>query len=141
MLSSWSTLFYVWALTDNSYQRIVAAVRYFSQNSVDAIQDLRGFRQSLTPRKTLGQAARGAEIDKSLLSRIETGKKGISVLCARRLARFYSRATGQSVTAGEILDMAELALARRRAQWRKLRRIRSSGAMVASEVQERSVAS
>ena len=115
-------------------------MRGMTPKRVDSFQDLRGFRQSLTPRKTLGQVARGAQIDKSLLSRIETGKKEISILCARRLARFYSRAAGRSVTAGEILDRAELAVVRRAARRRNVQRIRSSAAMEASEVQERSVA-
>ena len=73
--------------------------------------DLRGFRLQMTPRKSLGQVARGAEVHRSLLSRIETGNRAITVDCARRLARFYSRATGRRVTV-EILDMAERSAAR-----------------------------
>jgi transcriptional regulator with XRE-family HTH domain len=77
--------------------------------------DLRGLRESLVPRPSLREVACGAGIETALLSRIETGRKEISLLLARRLARFYSRATGRSVTAGEIFDRAELALNRRRA--------------------------
>jgi predicted transcriptional regulator len=73
--------------------------------------DLRSFRQQLTPRRTLGQVARGAQVDRSLLSRIETGTRAITADCARRLARYYSRVAGRRVTAGEILDMAECASA------------------------------
>jgi plasmid maintenance system antidote protein VapI len=96
--------------------------------------DLRSFRESLSA-CTLGRVARATRIDKSLLSKLETGRREITTACAKRLARFYSRIAGRSVTAGEILDMAEVALARRRT------RSRSSGAMEASDVEERSVAS
>jgi Helix-turn-helix domain len=115
-------------------------MRYLSSKQESRI-DLRGFRERLIPRKTLGQAARGARVDKSLLSRVETGKQKISTFCARRLARFYSRVTGRCVTAGEVLDMAELSAARRRAGGEEAQPVRSSGAMEAPDVGERSVAS
>jgi len=96
---------------------------------LDALQDLdlRTFRQGLVPGLTLGQVARGAQVNRSLLSRIETGKQRITASCACNLARYYSRVSGQSVTAGQVFDMAE--------------RIRSSAAVVAVDVEERSVAS
>ena len=71
--------------------------------------DLRSFRLQLTPRRTLGQVARGAQVHRSVLSRVETGRREITVGCARRLAQFYSRVTGRRVTLGEILEMAERA--------------------------------
>lgn len=115
-------------------------MRDVAQETPASLPDLRRFRESLTPRKTMGQVSRGARIDKSLLSRFELGKKEISAVCARRLARFYSRATGRTVTAGEVVDMALLAVARRRARLEEAERTRSSGAMEASDVEERSVA-
>ena len=95
--------------------------------------DLRTFRESLEPRKTLGQVARGVQVDKSHLSRIEIGKREISAYVARALARFYSKVAGRPVTVGEIMNMAERSAARR-AGLKSSSRIRSSGAMEAPEV-------
>jgi transcriptional regulator with XRE-family HTH domain len=89
-------------------------MRYITATPAETSPDLRGFRQSLAPRLTQREVASGAGIDKAMLSRLENGSREISPLYARRLARFYSRITGQRVTAGEILDMAELAVARHR---------------------------
>jgi helix-turn-helix protein len=74
--------------------------------------DLRSFRERLTPSKTLGQVALGARVDKSLLSKLEQGKRPVTAACARRLARFYSRVTGSRVTAGHVVDMVERAAGR-----------------------------
>jgi transcriptional regulator with XRE-family HTH domain len=97
------------------------------------LPDLRTFRESLDPRRTLGQVARGVQVDKSHLSRIEIGKREISAYLARALAQFYSQVAGRSVTVGEIMDMAERSAARR-AGLKGCSRIRSSGAMEAPEV-------
>ena len=88
-------------------------MRYMAQEAAD-LPDLRAFREGLSPCLTLREVEDGTGIDKSALSRIETGRKVISRQYARRLAQFYSQATGRSVTPGEVLDMAELALNRYR---------------------------
>lgn len=75
--------------------------------------DLRAFRLQLRPRKSLRQVARGAQLNESLLSRMETGSRVISGTYARRLARYYSRVTGTRITAGEIFNMGERATERR----------------------------
>lgn len=75
--------------------------------------DLRSFRQQVTPGATLGKVAGAAKVHKSLLSRIETGRRAISLACARKLARYYSQITGRRLTVGRIVELAERAKARR----------------------------
>ena len=59
------------------------------------------------------QVARGAQLDETLLSRVETGSRVMSGTYARRLAQYYSRVTGTSINAGEIFNMGERSSARR----------------------------
>jgi len=74
--------------------------------------DLRSFRERLTPPKSLGQVALGAQVDKSQLSKLEQGKRPITAACARRLAQFYSQVSGSRVTVGHVVNMVELAAGR-----------------------------
>lgn len=109
-----STLFLLRALTWPMDAWIVALMSDLDPRSSRPFLDLRSSRQSLAPRRTLGQVARGAQVDKSLLSRIERGTQGISCPFARHLARYYSRVTGKCVTPGEVFNMVERGRARRR---------------------------
>ena len=69
---------------------------------------LRDFREWLRPQQPLSLVSENSGVDASSLSKYERGSLPMSGGAARLLSVYYSSIAGREVSAGEVMDMAEM---------------------------------